>query len=872
MKIVITPVKNSSANRLRRKDSSVRVFKLIQTLNWIMLFLLSGFSSFAHEAWSPLATSNAIIEAGNARFTVLTPSLIRMEWDSTQTFCDNASFIAVNRNLPVPSFTMKKSRNYLTIKTSALELKYKIGSGRFTSENLRIKYFDKKYPFEWNPGMKQKDNLKGTYRTLDRYNGAYFDGKFDDEGAKIPIEDGLLSTDGWTLIDDSKSLVFDNSDWQWAEERKNSGGQDWYFMAYGKNYKEALRTYTEFAGKVPMPPRYAFGYWWSRYWNYSDNELRALVSNLKRFGFPLDVLVIDMDWHGDNVDEKQTWTGWTWNKNLFPDYREFLKWLKSENLKTTLNLHPADGISPFEDCYTDFAKAIEVDPASKATIPYEGSNRKYMETLFTQVLHKYQQDGVDFWWLDWQQWPHDRKLTNLSNTWWLNYLFFTDMERNGNKRPMLYHRWGGLGNHRYQIGFSGDTYITWQSLAYQPYFTNTASNVLYSYWSHDIGGHMTYNENKNFDPELYVRWMQYGVLSPILRTHSTKNMYINKEPWNFRGEYFDALQNSILLRYRLVPYIYTMARKTYDSGIGLCRPMYYDYPDSPEAYQYKTEYMFGDHMLVAPIGSPMENGESKVKVWLPAGNEWYEWNTGTLLKGGQEVERKFTLDEYPVYIKAGAIIPMYRPGLKNLETEPKSLEINIFPGGNGEMAVYDDAGDSKDYAKECSFTQVTSVMESDSQMVTIYPTEGSYPGMPAKKDYSIKIYGTGMPETVKIDGNKIPYSTIANGQSWIFNGSELSFTIPVNGISQDEKAEVEITYMKAQPGIDLNSGLVKEMKEFSKKYSDAKAHGKLLNFVGSPEGKCEETNRAIEYDPQHFYQHISYFINNKDKAYEKIEE
>ncbi|MDP4226960.1 MAG: glycoside hydrolase family 31 protein [Bacteroidota bacterium] len=833
----------------------------------VLFFLLLMFFSTAilfGQTNDPLPAKGAEIVSGNARFTVLTPRVIRMEWDSTGTFCDNASFIAVNRKLPVPEFKVKRSGKYLTVKTSEIELKYKINSGRFTSQNLSVTYLDKRNAFVWKPGEKQKGNLKGTYRTLDGCNGAYHDGK-----SRIPIEDGLLSTDGWTLINDSKGFLFDKSDWPWVEERKNQNGQDWYFMAYGKNYKEALKEYTEFAGKVPMPPRYAFGYWWSRYWNYSDNELRNLIGNFRRFNIPLDVLVIDMDWHGDNVDSKQTWTGWTWNGNLFPDYKDFLQWLKKEQVKTTLNLHPADGVAPFEDCYADFAKAMGVDPASKKTIPYEGSNKKFMETLFNQILHKYQQEGIDFWWLDWQQWPNDRKLTNLSNTWWLNYMFFTDMERNGDKRPMLYHRWGGLGNHRYQIGFSGDTYITWNSLAFQPYFTNTASNVLYTYWSHDIGGHMPFKGNKDFDPELYVRWMQYGALSPIFRTHSTKNMYVNKEPWNFKGEYYDAIQNSILLRYRLVPYIYTMARKTYDEGIGLCRPLYYDYPDDQQAYADSTEYMFGDNMLVAPIGKPMENGASKVKVWLPEGNDWYEWNTGTMLKGGQEIEREFSLDEYPLYVKAGAVIPMYRPGLKNLESAPKALEIDVFPGKGGEMKIYDDSGLNKDYAKEYSFTNVSSTVTGSEQKITINPVEGSYTGMPESRDYYVKVWGAGMPEKVTINGKEIPYSTTDNDLSWRYIGSELSFEISLKGLDRKEKAEIEITYGSNQ-GIDLNNGLVKELKVFSKKCTEAKAQGKLLNFVNETIGKCEETNREIEYDPQNFYKYIKYFIDNKDKAFDSM--
>ncbi len=323
-----------------------------------------------------------------------------------------------------------------------------------------------------------------------------------------------------------------------------------------------------------------------------------------------------------------------------------------------------------------------------------------MGNLFSIILHPLQESGIDFWWLDWQQWKDSKMMPGLSNTWWLNYVFYTDMQRQGLNRPLLYHRWGGLGNHRYQIGFSGDVVMTWNSLNYQPYFTSTASNVLYGYWSHDLGGHMfgkIPETQKKIDPELYTRWMQFGVFSPIFRTHSTKDPRMQKEVWNFTGAWFDALTDAINLRYALVPYIYTMARKTYDTGISVCRPMYYDYPDKQEAYDYKNEYMFGDNLLVVPITSPADStGFSSVRIWLPEGNDWYEWSTGTMLKGGEQLDRRYLLNEFPVFVKAGAIIPM-SPHVSNLQQSNNKLIIKIFPGGNFISNLYEDGKDNEQY-------------------------------------------------------------------------------------------------------------------------------------------------------------------------------
>jgi alpha-glucosidase (family GH31 glycosyl hydrolase) len=768
-------------------------------VSFIILFIFSCWGAKGQD--HGLANVYSIIKSGKeVRFTVLTPQIIRMEWDSTGVFTDNASFVVINRNLPVPRFTQTVINGWLTIRTQALELKYKENSGKFNPDNLSIVYFrDSAQEINWHPGMVQKENLKGTARTLDGYNG---DLQFGKPKSPLALEDGLISKDGWYVIDDSKSLLFDQSPQPWVKERPVNPEQDWYFMGYGTDYKSALYQYSLIAGKVPLPPRYAFGYWWSRYWKYSDNEIRDLIGNFDKFNIPLDVLVIDMDWHNtdslyakpDEFGQRRFWTGWSWDKAIFPDAPQFLKWTNERHLKTTLNLHPASGIASFEPTYNSFAREMNFDTTARHNIPYVGSDKKFMQTLFKLELHPLEKQGVDFWWLDWQQWLNDKKMPALNNTWWLNYVFFTDMERNSNVRPMLYHRWGGLGNHRYQIGFSGDVIISWKSLEFQPYFTNSASNVLYDYWSHDIGGHMFGPGQTDFDPELYTRWMQYGALSPIFRTHSSKNALINKEVWNFRGDYFEALTNSIRLRYTLAPYIYTMARKTYDTGLALCRPLYYDYPKEKEAYDFSREYQFGDNMLVAPIGAPMVDGLSKVRVWLPAGNDWYEWNTGTILKGGQVAEREFSLLEYPLYVKAGAVIPMY-PEMKNLDNNPATMIIGIFPGDSSSTRVYEDNGNNKDYDKEYAFTNIQTTVQQDKTLkIRILPRTGSFKGMETQRAYQVKLYGSEMPESILINGKRVTYSGQAKDHGWNYDGRELTVIIIAPLSSCADKTEIIVTY------------------------------------------------------------------------------
>ena len=822
-------------------------------LSSLFIFLQSV---HAQDSTQLQADKKAIVTAENARFTILTPRLLRMEWAADRSFDDHASFVIVNRKLKVPSFTSQKKDGWLIINTGELELTYKLGSGSFNAENLTIKYL-KSDTVSWHPGKQQKQNLGGTMRTLDGADGDYS----RHENRKIKLEDGILARDGWYFLNDSSSVRFDNSSWPWAFKKERSG-QDWYFLGYGTNYKAALYDFTLVAGKVPMIPRYAFGYWWSRYWSYSENEMRDLVAYLKRMNIPTDVLVVDMDWH------RQGWTGWSWNRSLFADPAGFLDWTNKSHLKTTLNLHPADGVGAHEDLYGPFAKSVNFDTTGRKPVPFSVSDKKYMSSLFNVILRPMEKSGIDFWWLDWQQWPNDKTITNLSNTWWLNYVFYTNMQRNRETRPLLYHRWGGMGNHRYQIGFSGDTFISWNSLEYQPYFTNTASNVLYTYWSHDIGGHQMNQGDSTMDPELYTRWLQYGVFSPILRTHSTKNGNIKKEFWNYKEPYLSALTNAIRLRYTLVPYIYTMSRKTNTDAIALCRPMYYDYATDSRAYSFNRQYMFGDDMLISPIGAPSKDGYSKVKVWLPSGNDWFEWHTGTLLKGGSVYERDFSIDEYPIYVKAGSIIPMYDEKVNDLDQNPDNLTLAIYPGGSGAFDIYEDNGNDKIFEKYHSVTKVRSNMSGNETLITISPTEGAYKDKPLKRRYNLKLYGSAIPVNILVNGTLIPLNRYTTPGSWNYNGKELSLNIALPQVDTKKAIQIKVFYKKGK-GIAINNGLVEKFKRLSDVASELKS---LDNGIYLPEvlGKTEETNRSLEYYPEKFESLIEQFNENYKKLPEAI--
>lgn len=718
-------------------------------------------------------SANVAWQDAQVRFTVINDGVIRMEYAPDGQFVDDPSFIAVNRQYVKSEYKLDESDSQICISTSSMTLTYQKGTGAFTASNLSVEAASSlTTQFTWHPGDVQKENLGGTYRTLDGYDGNryYAWGRKADGSQELPLEEGLLARDGWTLIDDSEGLLFDGDvndlslpEMPWVKERKAAeGAQDWYFMAYGHDYKKALGDYTQFAGRIPLPPRFAFGYWWSRYWRYSAEDLRFLVKSMKEWENPLDVLVIDMDWHySDGV--KGGWTGYTWNEELFPDPEGLLKEFDEQGIQVTMNLHPADGVTSVEEHYADFARYLGREPKTpeeRDTLEWCSSDKKYMQGWYETILRPLEKQGVDFWWLDWQQGLADQQIPALSNTFWLNYATFSDMQRHRTVRPLLYHRWGGLGNHRYQIGFSGDSYATWASLEYQPYFNSTASNVLYGYWSHDLGGHMLCQQGDKLDEELYIRWMQLGLFLPIMRTHSTNDVNMNKEPWALMTEENGKLVAQLVRqREALVPYSYTAARQAYETGVSICRPMYYDYPESSEAYDFKTQYMYGDQFLIAPITVPMnKEGKSTLKVWLPEGNDWYEMCTGELLQGGQTIERSFTLTQYPVYAKAGSVLPRFA-GKNNQSVAEEQIFLHVIPGTDlGSGMMYEDAGNDQQYVTQFATTAFGYEAKDGVRRLTIGARQGQYSGMKNVRIYSVKFDAEAAPAEVLVDGKAVEFA------------------------------------------------------------------------------------------------------------------
>ncbi|KAK1758917.1 glycoside hydrolase [Echria macrotheca] len=629
---------------------------------------------------NPVANPKAVVKGGAKgsyyRFTVLTPRLVRYEWSEDGGFEDRVSTVAFWRNFEVPSFTLIETTKSVEIKTDFFHLTY--DRKKFSPEGLSVKVGKD----VWKYDGKSYGDLGGTTRTLDGADG------------RVGIAPGVLSRNkAYAVLDDSESMLFENG---WIAIRR-PGRKDGYVFAYDRDHKAAIKDFYRLSGKQPVLPRWTLGNWWSRYHAYSQEEYLDLMDRFKNHDVPLTVGVIDMDWHWVNIPPKygSGWTGYSWNRELFPDPDGMMKELRSRGLKVALNDHPADGVRAFEDQYEEVANFLHHDTSKGAPIRFDCCDQRFLDAYFDVLKANLEKQGVDFWWIDWQQGERSR-IPGVDPLWVLNHYHYLTSQRNVKitDKPITFSRYAGAGSHRYPIGFSGDTLITWASLQFQPEFTATASNIGYGWWSHDIGGHWGGTRSN----ELTARWVQFGCFSPILRLHSEKSQWNSKEPWKYEPETEEVMKKYLVLRHRLIPYLYTMnIRAAYDDE-PLMQPMYWNHTDE-RAYTVPNQYYWGPDLIAAPITTPHSPTTllAEVKTWLPEGKYVDLFHPGLVYDGDRYMYLHRPLAEIPVLAKEGTIVVLDgKTKFGNGVARPTDIEILLVVGADGHFELVEEPENGKD--------------------------------------------------------------------------------------------------------------------------------------------------------------------------------
>lgn len=777
--------------------------------------LLLGAALLGCQRSSAPSPADAQLRDGHARFTVLTPTLIRLEYADDDRFEDGTTQTVVNRDFTVPAFSSSVEDGVRVIRTSAMTLRYRQNSGAFSTDNLSVQVQAGSAAITGWPawaGAENPGNLGGWRRGL------------DNEQDPQPLHDGLLSRNGWFLLDDSQTVLMplDASSYQ-ARPAREGSYQDGYLFGYGHNYKQGLADLRALTGPAPLLPRKAFGVWFSRYWAYGDAELRDLRSQFSAHAVPLDTLSLDTDWKrvhnqagcdvfdlvaGARAGDPCSWNGWDWNRDLFPDPVAFVTWAHDIGLSLALNVHPSiDSNDPAfaatqanagpmtTDSAVPPCTLYQADPSGQCYV-FDWAQSKQLAAYF--ALHApIENTGIDFWWLDWCCDGASATATGLTADTWINAQYARDNAARGQRWPAFsrigasfQEGKGGVGNqgagafaeHRYSLHFTGDTCATWPMLAFEAQMTASEGNIGLPYVSHDIGSFLgppqaatgcngTLGRTAHLPDDFYVRWLQFGVFQPLDRLHSHHG---DRLPWDYPGPAEAAASDFLRLRERLVPYLYTLARQSYDQGVAMTRPLYLQWPELDEAYNHPSEYTLGDDMLVATVAAA--GNPATVSVWLPPGR-WTDYFTGEVFTGPRTVTRSVSYDQYPVFMRSGSILPTQADVPTSSASAPDALTLTVWPG-DGSLALYDDEGLGFGYRdKHYRLTPLSATSAQGCALLRIDAVRGNYPGALTQRAWTVVFADVDGPPGVRVNG------IAPSADTWQYDATRRLLTIQVPATS-----------------------------------------------------------------------------------------
>lgn len=689
--------------------------------------------------------SKAMVIGRKYRITVITERVVRLEYSPNGKFVDVPSQLIQNRNFGLPEFTIRQDQTFLEITTRYFILSYMkeqpfMGSKIDPMKNLKItlkNIHDKDKQRDWYYGHPEARNMGGNIIGVD-----------------VPIEGslsrGLYSLEGFASINDSNTKLLEQDG---TLINRVSGNLDLYVFMYGVDFNLALNDYFKLTGFPELLPRYALGNWWCRNIDYNDEKLDDLLLRFDKKKIPISVLVLDKDWHYRDVGNyKGLRTGFTFNQNLFPNPQETIQNIHKRNIKIGLQIDPTEGFYPHDQFYSKAKEYLGIQ--DNVVIRFDPLNPKLMDVFFKVYLHTLEALGVDFFWNDYKGGG------DLTKLWATNHYMYLDSDRNPAKRGLLLARGSFYGTQRYPIVYGGSTDIGWEYLAKQVFMNINASNIGIGYLSFDVGG----NHGGIEESELYIRHVQLGCFSPILRFHAARGRYYKKEPWLWEAKTLNIVADYLRLRHRLIPYLYTEAYKYSQVGTPLIQPFYYNYPWCYDDALYKNQYYFGSQLLVCPILSKKDMVMNRTihRFYMPDGI-WYDFFTGKKFPGGKKYVSFFREEDYPVFAHAGSIIPLSNRSDRNNVGLATDMEIQIFPGVSNMYTLYEDDGITSLY-KEGYFlkTSIDYNYLRSNYTVIIRSVEGKSGIVPDMRNYKLVFRNTKKADSVTVMFNNTELNPITS--------------------------------------------------------------------------------------------------------------
>lgn len=774
------------------------------------------------------AARSDVVRAGTARFEVLTATLIRAEYAADGRFENRPTMTATRSAMPVPRFGVRRERGWLAIRTPRMTLRYRLGSGPFAGSNLllTINRSGRRVTVHPAPGS-GPGNLGGWRRALDQADGP------------VALHPGLLARSGWYVLDDTRTVLLTPDVGAGFTVRSSHRGpyQDWYVFGYGHDYRRGLEDLRALTGPALLLPRSAFGVWFSRYYPYSASDYHTLLAQFRSHRIPLDTLSIDTDFKRESPTcctqiaaliagapgKPYSWDGWEWDTKLFPHPRAFLAWAHHQGLSVALNIHPsiatddpkwsqADAMAGgLRTTTTAECEVLIADPRAECGV-FDWTKPRQIAAYFW--LHReFEQDGADLFWLDWCCDASTASAPGLTADTWINSLYWHEQRARGTRWPAFARvgasysasdgvdgdsQDGGTGifaEHRYTIQFTGDTCATWAMLAFEAQFSAEEGNLGLPYVSDDIGsfhgqpvhgtcgtGIGTSALTAQLPADLYARWVAFGTFQPIDRLHSDHG---NRLPWEY-GAAADAAASVFLrLREALNPYIYTMSRDTYDTGLPITGALYLEWPGRRAAYTHPSEYTFGRDMVVEPVTA--DGDPAPAKLWVPPGR-WIDYFTGRRFRGPRVVTLSVPLSQMPVLVRAGAVIPTEPYAGHTPEHPPRELIATAYPGGSSRFALYDDAGQGFGYQRgQYAWMAIVHSRHGRDDTVRIGATRGRFPGELAARMWIVRLLGVARPRAVLLDGRRLAH------RRWSYNAPSRTVTVRVGTLPLRDAATVTAT-------------------------------------------------------------------------------
>jgi alpha-D-xyloside xylohydrolase len=736
------------------------------------------------------------MKVGTLKVEVCTDSIIRMRYSATSTIPTEPDYVVIKKEWPSTQWSSESNDEFVTLATSELKVTIARKDGGIT-------YFDHDGKKLFNEASRKltstKVNGEDTHRAESfiniygspeglyglgqhqagvwNYRGESVDISQDNSNISVPM---LVSSKGYGIFWNNASRSrFNNRFANYLYISSEVADVIDYYFLYGPELDQVIAGYRALTGDAPLFGKWAYGFWQCKNRYKSQEEILAVARKYRELHLPVDNIVQDWFWwnrKGEHV----------FNKN-YPDPKGMVDELHKEHFHLMISVWPffEPGSAVYDEMdkrgwFIDKFKFAKPPFHTDGMAVYDATNpeaRKYYWALMEKGLFNL---GIDAWWLDTTEPETEGQEENIqlhhklaigSGDHYVNLFPLTttgavyDGQRGASsqKRVFILSRSAFAGSQRNAVAaWSGDVNSDFLSLRRQiPAGLNYSLSGL-PYWTTDIGGFVSGDPDDPAYQELFVRWFEYGTFCPIFRVHGTRKTDQN-ELWSYGADAQKILVNFDRLRYRLLPYIYSLAWKTTSSAYTLMRPLVMDFRDDVRAENIGDQFMFGPAFLVNPVAEPQATTRN---LYLPRAR-WYDFWTGVSIDGGRVIDAAAPLDRMPLYVRAGSLVPM-GPDEEWSDQKPADpIELRIYPGADAELTLYEDENDTYNYEKGV-YATIPIHWNDAKQILTIGGRKGSFPGMPTDRVFNVVVvrenHGVGVePEgaadkTVRYSGTPVSVS------------------------------------------------------------------------------------------------------------------